>query len=260
METANWQVLLLMVVFSGLVLWKIAAARRNPHGLFIRRIPGLNAIDDAVGRATELGAPVLFHAGIADFTNPQTLAALGILEHVSKVCAKFSTRMIITTGLPVMVPICEGVLKSAFETAGRPEMMDRCEVRFVSPANDLTALGTAKAMVDDKVASAFLFGSYDYTSLLYSEGGQIAGCVQIAGTADYYQIPFFIASCDYVVIVEELFASSSYLSREPVMLGTVVGQDYGKLVLLALIVAGIVSVTVFGDGNPLNLIERWMTF
>lgn len=259
MDTASWQAIVLMVVFSGLVLGKIAVARRR-RDLYIRRIPGLTAIDEAVGRATELGAPVLFHPGIASFDNIQTLAALGILEHVAKVCARYGTRIIITTGQPAMVPICENVLKAAFEVAGRPDLLDRCEVRFISPANDLTALGTAKVMADEKVATVFLFGAYDYTSLLYSEGGQIAGCMQIAGTADYFQIPFFIASCDYVVIVEELFACSSYLSREPVMLGSVVGQDYGKLVLLVLIVLGIVSVTLLGVGNPANVLEELMRF
>lgn len=245
-----------MVIFSGLIIWKITQARRHPEGLYIRRIPGLNAIDEAVGRATELGAPVLFHPGISDFTNIQTLAALGIMEHVARACAKFGTPVIVTTGAPVMVPICENVLKGVFEAEGKPEMMDRCSVRFISTSNDLTALGTTEAVVDEKVASVFLFGSYDYTSLIYSEGGQMAGCMQIAGTADYYQIPFFIASCDYVVIVEELFACSSYLSRDPVMLGSVVGQDYGKLVLLSLIVIGIVCSTIFGMGNPLNGFER----
>lgn len=259
MDTANWQVITLMVVFSGLVLFKIFQARRRSD-LFIRRIAGLNAIDEAIGRATELGRPVLFHPGIDTFRNIQTLAALGILEHVAKVCAKYGTRIVITTGQPVMVPICENVLKSAFQSIGKPEMMNICEVRFISPANDLTALGTVKTMVDEKVASAFLFGAYDYTSLLYSEGGQIAKCMQIAGTADFYQIPFFIASCDYVVMVEELFACSSYLSREPTMLGSVVGQDYGKLVLLILIAIGTLMACIFGVGNPLNGFEQVMSF
>ena len=84
--------------------------------------------------------------------------------------------------------------------------------------------------------------------------------MQIAGTADYYQIPFFIASCDYVVMVEELFACSSYLSREPVMLGSVAGQDYGKLVLLSIIAVGVILSTIFGLGNPLNGFERLFTF
>lgn len=249
-----------MLVFSGLVLWKIAAAKRNPEGVHIRRIAGLAAIDEAIGRAAELGSPILFNPGTDDFTNIQTLAALGVLGHVASQCAVYGIPIIVTTCKPVMVPICEDVLRATFEKMDKPEMLNRCEVRFISTQTDLTALGTAALMVDRKVASSFLFGPYDYTSLLVSEGGQLAGCMQLAGTADYYQVPFFIASCDYVVIVEELFACSSYLSREPVMLGSVAGQDYGKLVLLAILVAGIVLSTLYGLGNPLNGFERAFTF
>lgn len=244
-----------MAVLSGLVLWKIAQANRG-RPMYIRPIPGLKAIDEAVGRAAELGAPVLFHPGIDNFKNAQTLAAMGILQHVAKLAARLDVPVHITTGQPVMVPICEDVLKAVFEAELRPELMQRCSVRFISPANDLTALGTAKLMVDERIASVFYFGAYDYTSLLYSEGGQLAGCMQIAGTADYYQIPFFIASCDYVVLVEELYASSAFLSRDKVLVGSVVGQDYGKLVLLALLVSGVLAVTVYGPGNPLDWFSR----
>lgn len=259
-DTANTQTLLLILVFSGLILWKIAAAKRNPDHVYIRRIAGLSAIDEAIGRAAELGTPILFNPGVEDFTNIQSLAALGVLGHVADKCAVYDIPLLVTTCKPIMVAICEDVMRSAFEAAGKPEMMDRCEIQFISTQTDLTALGTAALMVDRKVASAFLFGLYDYTSLLISEGGQLAGCMQIAGTAEYYQIPFFIASCDYVVIVEELFACSSYLSRQPVMLGSVAGQDYGKLVLLCLIGIGILLSTLYGIGNPVNGFERLFTF
>lgn len=259
MDTANWQAITLLLILSGFILWKIAQAKRGKT-IYIRPIPGLGAIDEAVGRAAELGAPVLFHPGIDNFKNPETLAALGILNHVAKLAARLNVPIHITTGQPVMVPICEDVLKAVFEAEGRPELMHQCSVRFISPANDLTALGTAKLMIDENIASVFYFGAYDYTSLLYSEGGQLAGCMQIAGTADYYQIPFFIASCDYVVLVEELYASSAYVSREPVLLGSVIGQDYGKILLLVLLIVGVVTVTVFGLHNPLNAFERAMSF
>jgi hypothetical protein len=259
MENANWQVLLLMFILSGVVLWKITAARRGKE-LYIRQIPGLNAIDEAVGRAAELGAPLLFNPGLAAFNDIQTLAALGILRHVCKVAAKYGTRIIVTTTQPVLVPICEEVLKGAFGEAGRPEMANSSEVRFVSDRSDLAALANSQILIDEKVASHFIFGGYDFTALLNSEGGQIAGCMQIAGTADFYQVAFFIPTCDYVIIVEELYACSAYLTRQPTIMGSVVGQDYGKLFLFLLIILGVVGATIFGQNNPLNVYEQVMRF
>ena len=75
-----------MIVFAGLVLWKIVAAKQNPDRVYIRPINGLTAIDEAVGRAAELGRSVLFNPGTEDFTNIQSLATLGILGHVAKKC------------------------------------------------------------------------------------------------------------------------------------------------------------------------------
>lgn len=259
MDTASWQEIVLLLLFAGFVLWKIAQARAGKE-IYIRKIPGLQAIDEAVGRAAEMGSPLLFQTGIESFKEIQTLAALGILEHVARLAAKLEVPIIITTPQPVMVPTCENILKTVFEAAGKPDLYHSSSVRFVSPANDLNALGTVALIRDYKIASVFYFGNYDYTSLLYTEGGNMAGAMQIAGTADYYQIPFFIASCDYVVMVDELFASSAYLTRNPTMLGGVVGQDYGKLTLVVLLIAGVVAVSVLGLHNPIDFIERILQF
>jgi hypothetical protein len=259
MQNANWQVLLLMLILSGVVLWKIASARRGKE-LYIRPIPGLNAIDEAVGRAAELGAPIFFNPGLGSFTDIQTLAALGILQHVCKVATRYGTRVIVTTVAPPMVPICEEIMKSAFNEAGRPEMVKTSEVRFVSDRSDLAALSNSRILLEEKVASNFIFGSYDFTALLLSEGGQIAGCMQIAGTTDFYQIAFFIPTCDYVIIAEELYACSAYLTRQPTLMGSVVGQDCGKLVLFILILVGVIGATIFGPNNPVNLFEQAMRF
>ena len=55
---------------------------------------------------------------------------------------------------------------------------------------------------------------------------------------------FFIASCDYTLIGEELFAASAYLTREPIQLGSLHGQDRAKLFLLLMIVAGVGVATL----------------
>ena len=52
------------------------------------------------------------------------------------------------------------------------------------------------------------------------------------------QLPFFVAACDYTLIGEELFAASAYLSQDEKMLGSLKGQDFGKLVAMISILAG----------------------
>jgi hypothetical protein len=51
-------------------------------------------------------------------------------------------------------------------------------------------------------------------------------------------LPFFICACDYTLIGEELYAGSVYLSREPLLLGALKGQDAAKAVILFLLIVG----------------------
>ena len=69
--------------------------------------------------------------------------------------------------------------------------------------------------------------------------------IQIAGTDSDAQLPFFITSCDYTLIGEELYAASVYLGREPMLLGSLKAQDMAKLIIIMYVLVG-VAAAVFG--------------
>jgi hypothetical protein len=243
MEHANLQLFIITAAMIFLILYKIFSARAGRQ-IYIRRIAGLTEIDEAVGRATEMGRPMLFHPGVADFTFISTLAAMGVLGHVAKLGAQMGNRLLFVTMIPVAVPIAEDIIRQAYLAEGRPELFKGEDVRFPAAQSDQLALGTIDLMRKEKTASHFFFGSYDYTSLLLSEPGQHTGAIQIAGTDSLFQVPFFIASCDYTVIGEELYAASAYLTRESTMLGSLIGQDFAKIMILAIVVAGMIAATL----------------
>lgn len=57
-------------------------------------------------------------------------------------------------------------------------------------------------------------------------------------------MPFFVAACDYTLIGEEFFAASAYLSGDPQQLGSLKGQDIGKIVAMIVLLFGILVATV----------------
>ena len=92
-------------------------------------------------------------------------------------------------------------------------------------------------------------GAFYAESLLLAETGFATGAIQIAGTANPEQLPFFIAACDYTLMGEELYAASAYLSKEPLMLGSLKGQDLIKILLVACIILGLIfGLLQIGDG------------
>jgi hypothetical protein len=98
-------------------------------------------------------------------------------------------------------------------------------------------------MVRERPAACFYMGCFFAESLIFSETGNAIGAIQIAGTAESSQLPFFVAACDYTLIGEEFFAASAYLSGEPDQLGTLQAQDAGKVAVIAFIVAGSLLAT-----------------
>jgi hypothetical protein len=82
---------------------------------------------------------------------------------------------------------------------------------------------------------------------MLAETGVVSGSIQIAGTDEIAQIPFFVVACDYTLIGEELFAASAYLGREPLLLGSLKAQDYAKAAVLVLALLGLLAVNFAGD-------------
>ncbi|UCG92590.1 MAG: hypothetical protein JSV97_02455, partial [candidate division WOR-3 bacterium] len=87
-----------------------------------------------------------------------------------------------------------------------------------------------------KPATNLFLGYFWAESLILAETGASTGAIQIAGTDSVFQLPFFITACDYTLIGEELYAASAYLSKEPLLLGSLKGQDWGKMIILGMLI------------------------
>jgi hypothetical protein len=231
---------ILVPLMSVIIIAMILTARKRQ--LFIRRIQGLAAIDEAIGRATEMGRPMLCSNGL-DGVDVPTLQSLAINTYVIRASARFNTRVIVTVFSPAVYPIVEEAVREAYVAEGRPEQFNADDVRFLSSRQFAFAAAVAGIIWREKVAASFLFGQYAAEALIFAETGQQVGAIQVAGTPSTTQIPFFIAACDYVIIGDEFYAASAYLSREPTLLGSLVGQDIAKGILIAVILLGVALST-----------------
>jgi hypothetical protein len=250
----NWfrvsrtNMLVLLLVFSAAVLLYIRGAKRG-KSLFVRKLAGLEAMEEAVGRATEMGKPVLFIPGISEIDEIQTIAGLSILGRVARVTAQYETPLVVPVLYPMALAAAGEVVKGAYLDSGRPESFKPDMVRYVAGEQFAYVAAVNGIMLREKPAANIYMGAFYAESLLLAETGFAAGAIQIAGTAMPEQLPFFIAACDYTLMGEELYAASAYLSKEPLMLGSLKGQDLIKIVLVACIILGVVfELLQLGDG------------
>lgn len=225
-----------------MVLLYIKKAKRG-KSLYIRKIGALDAVDEAVGRATEMGKPVLFIPGIMEIDEIQTIAGISILGKVAKITATYDTPLIVPVLYPMALATAQETVKEAYLDAGKPDHYMKDMVRYVAGEQFAFVAAVTGIMLRDRPAANIFTGAFYAESLLLAETGQSTGAIQIAGTANPEQLPFFIAACDYVLIGEELYAASAYLSKEPLMLGSLKGQDWMKIFLVICIVLGAIFET-----------------
>ncbi len=230
---------LAIISFSGTLMFFIRKARRGEE-IFLREIPGLKAVEEAVGRSTEMGKPVLYVPGIMDMDQVETVAGVIVLGHVSKMTARYETTLNVPVSRAIVMKAAREACKESYLIEGRPDMFHEDMVHYVTDEQFAYAAGVNGIMVREKPAACLYMGKFYAESLILAETGNSIGAIQIAGTASQAQIPFFVTACDYTLIGEEFFAASAYLSQRPELIGGVKGQDMIKVIVITLILGGVI--------------------
>jgi hypothetical protein len=229
-------VLVAIVIFITLLVYFVSTARKGKE-LFVRRIAGLDALDEAVGRATEMGKPILYVPGLSSMSDVATIAAINILGPVAKKVAEYESNILVPNRDPIVMTVARQVVKESFLEAGRPDAFDEDMVFFLTDSQFGYAAAVDGIMVREKPATNLFLGMFWAESLILAETGNMTGAIQIAGTDAVAQLPFFVTACDYTIIGEELYAASAYLSRAPLLVGSLKAQDIGKGILIIVVVA-----------------------
>jgi len=236
-DPSRFPIFLIIAILGILTVWLIWRARRG-QSLFIRKIAGLGAVEEAVGRATEMGKPILYVPGIDDANNIQTIYSMIILGHVAKMVARYETPLIVPICKAFVMPLAEETTRQAYLDAGHPDAYNPNNIRYLSNEQFAFAAATNGIILRERPAANLYMGSFFAESLLLAETGFQTGAIQIAGTANIHQLPFFVVACDYTLIGEEFFAATAYLSREERLVGTLKAIDYTKVIILVVLVVG----------------------
>ncbi len=238
-NTDETPVLIGCALFLFLILFYFKMAQRGVE-LYLRPIAGIEAIDEAIGRATEMGKPILYVPGLSTIGDVATIASLTILGRVARKVAEYQTPLMVPNCDPIVYTVAEETVRQGYLEAGRPDAFDNDSVFFLTQSQFAYVAGVNGIMMREQPATNFYLGMFWAESLILAETGSLSGAIQIAGTDAVTQLPFFITTCDYTLIGEELYAASAYLGREPKQLGSIKGQDACKAVMMFIIGLGII--------------------
>jgi hypothetical protein len=242
-HTGKIPVLVAVIIFSTLTLIFISKAKKGEE-LYVRPLAGIGAVDEAIGRATEMGRPILFILGSGTAADIATIAGFTILSRIAKKTAEYKTKILVPCNDPIIMAVAQETVKAAYMDAGRPDAYQEENIFFLTSMQFAYAAAVNGLMLREKTATNFYMGMFYAEALIFAETGSIAGSIQISGTDQMSQLPFFVAATDYTLIGEELYAASAYLGREPLLLGALKAQDWAKGILLICLILGVIFTSL----------------
>lgn len=240
--------LIFIVIISSYAYYLMNKVKRTGEYIKIRKIPALEAVYDLVGRAAELGRPVLLSpsdgATLRGAEAAETQAGLSVINYAAKICARLSVKpeiLVGSSGGAEVIPLTLQGVREAYVSEGKVDEFDPDVVRFVSGSQMSFAAGVMGTTIREKVASSILIGPWHGAFLPIALGNVEAGAMMIGGTSRVIMTPMFVAFCDYFLFGEEVFVSGAYLSEEPSQIATIAAQDFGKFIIIGLIITGMVT-------------------
>jgi len=232
-----------ILVLAFVLFYLFMHLARTGYKISARTFPAVTALPEAVGRAAEMGRPIYYTTGYGMETlndpsqGPQTLAGISILGYVTRLCVRGGVNISYFTCIADSLPLVEETMRTAFLAEGKPEEFDPNTINFQAGQSPyLTA--SLGYMQRERPASNILMGGFYYESVVLGEAGNTIGAMQIAGCANTHQLPFIVATCDYTLIMEELYAASAEIAGDPDVLGTLRGEDVLKAIILVLTIVG----------------------
>ena len=241
---------LIGAVVSFLVVLYTTYHKKRRESYRMREIAGLKAVEEAIGRATEMARPLLFTPGWGgDIQRPTTIASMNILSQVALTTARYDCPLIYPTHDPVIMSVAQEVVRESYTRAGYPDRLRTDNIQYVSSSQFGYAAAVDGMITRLKPASIFLLGTFEAESLILAETGNSVGAIQIAGTDSTIQLSFFIVACDYTLIGEELFAASGYLSGDRSILASVRSQDILKILIVLFLIVAVLWATIDSDST-----------
>ena len=181
---------------------------------------------------------------MADIRCPGVLASLTVLGWVSEKVARYGATLTYPVNQALNLTAGQEIVKESYLRAGKPEQYHDDIVYFISGEQFAYAAAVCGVMERERTAANFFFGSFWSEGLVLFESGASTGAMQIGATDMEHQIPFMVATCDYVIIGEEFYAASAYLSQDPNIKGSLKAQDVIKVVIIFLILLGLAGYTM----------------
>jgi hypothetical protein len=214
----------------------------------VRRFPAIDAIEEGIGRAVEMGRPVHFTTGssgdLSGSNAPPQMAGITALDYVAKMSSERGAKLIASICKPDVYVVADATAREAYVSTGHITDYQEDTVRFLGGSQFGYASAVMGTFQRETPACNIMIGAFAASSLIFAETASKVGAFQIAGTQNPSQIPFFVVASDYALIGEEIYALDAYLSKTPELVNSLGSEDIIKLVIAIFSLIGAITASM----------------
>jgi hypothetical protein len=210
---------------------------------YVRRPAALAAIEEGVGRATELGRPAIYTYGLGRGSfGYYTVAALSILRYIARLCASTETRLIVPTGGDErsyqVRPVAVDIIRNAFREAGKPELFNEDDIPFFSGMQFAYGMSVVGLLLSEKPGFFMMSGNYGADIMMMAETGANVGALTITTSTFASYAACMAGVSDYMMLGEETPAAGAYLSKDPGQIASLRLGDIFKILTIGIVIVG----------------------
>jgi hypothetical protein len=227
----------------------------------LRKLAALEVTEEFIGRATEMGKPILTSTGRFGFqSNWGATAAVGLdmLGYTTRLACDRGAEMVICVGPADTLPVAYEVYRDGCIESGHPEMYKEENVMYFGGMPGSTSYGGYYTGVMGTIASlqpgaALFWGYYWGSQLRFGVVARRVGCMTVGSAAEFDAASFGMIGCDYLLINEEAYAAGAYVSKDPVRSNLLMGEDVMKWYYIISVIIGAILMTA----GSTALVDLW---
>ncbi len=219
--------------------------------ILLRPLRSLARVREMSEQAAESGTTVHFSPGIGGLNGQagtaETLNGLSTLSSAARISARTRGNLAVTSNDSLTYLTAEDVARIEYIRAGREADYTVEKNQFIAQQDRMAYIAGANYLVSNsEVSGAIMLGRFGSEYLLAGETLARRNLPQVVGSTQVEALPLMVgtAGANNVLIGEEVYAAPAYLDREPAHLASLQAQDWLRLAIIAIIIAGVIAATL----------------
>jgi hypothetical protein len=233
-------------IVAGLILPKL-----GHDWAALRRVPGLDVLDEAVKICAEKGRPLFQSTGglsTTGYTIEHVESLLMITRYLTKRCGELGVRYISVSNNPQLQLLIMDFARQGYQEAGHPELFSSNDVRYTSAGATQLIMEHIDTMRYNKPAAFIGLGTWGSgTPVPVFQEAVNVGAFSIGSARAPDELAQAASSSDYSLMTEEMVIAGAYIDNDPEKMSVFVGEDIAKIGLIILCV--VIGVANLLGGN-----------